>query len=112
MEATALTDIQIDVFIGIANRMVTERLGSEGLSADLLKDIESFLTAHLIAIGKERQAIDERIDNIQASYQGVFGEGLKSTTYGQMVLTLDTTGLFAKAGKTAATIRSIYQVDQ
>jgi len=92
--------------------MVDVRFSSSSLSEETLTDIETYLTAHLIAIGKERQALDEKIGDVQVKFQGQFTQGLKLTTYGQMVLTLDTTGAFANEGKRRVTIKAIGQVNQ
>jgi len=70
------------------------------LSADVLKELEKWLAAHLISITRERLTTKEGAGGAYVEYAGVFGEGLKSTQYGQMVLFLDTTGTFAAmAGK-------------
>ncbi len=106
---TALSSSEIEPIITIANRMVTTIVGSTTLTAEVLTDIETWLTAHLMAMGKERQAESERINDIWITYQGKFGESLKSTTFGQMVLILDSTGNFARASKEKAQIRAIPQ---
>jgi len=106
---TALTEAEINKIIEVSNRMVTNTLGSTSLAANVLIDIETYLTAHLIAIGKERQAISERINDIWITYQGKFGKGLEMTTFGQMVLILDTSGNFTKASKMKANISAIPQ---
>lgn len=107
---TALSDTQIGQIIEIANRLVTDVVGSEGLSSSALKDIETFLTAHLIAIGKERQPYEERIDEVWVKYSsGQIKEGLRSTTYGQHVLFLDSTGNFQKRDMKKASIRAVRQ---
>ena len=61
---TALTDPEIEAIITVANRMVTTIVGSTTLSSETLTDIEMWLTAHVIAIGKERQAKSERVNDI------------------------------------------------
>lgn len=108
---TGLEDQEILAIIGVANRIITEDLASAGLSTSRLKDIESYLTAHLISIGKERQALTERINDIWITYQGdfEFSNSLLTTTYGQMVVMLDTSGILGRSGKQKARIRSIPQ---
>ena len=106
---TALSDPILQQLIAIANRMVTNLLSSSGLAADVLKDIETYLTAHLIAIGPERQTEEERVLDVWVVHQGKFTEGLKSTTFGQMVLVLDTTKSFITASKQKASITAIPQ---
>ncbi len=106
---TALEDVEITSLIGYANRMVTNILGAEGLGADALKDIETYLTAHLISIGKERQATEEKVKDISIKYTGNYGAFLNMTTFGQQVLFMDTTGNFANSGKQEISIKAIPQ---
>lgn len=106
---TALENVEITSLIGYANRMVTNVLGAEGLGDDLLKDIETYLTAHLINIGKERQASEEKVKDFSIKYTGKYGEFLKMTTFGQQVLLMDTTGSFANSGKQEISIKAIPQ---
>jgi len=94
---TTLDDKHVDVYIGLANTMVTNTVTC-GLSAAVLKEIERWLAAHLITITKDRQTTEEKLGDAQAKYTGTFGEGLKSTSYGQMVLILDTCGQFGNLG--------------
>ena len=103
---TSLLDAAIDAYIAVANPMVTNTVTC-GLSAAILKEIERWLTAHLIAITKERTAIVEKLGDAQITYAGTFGEGMSSTPYGQMVLQLDTCGSFANVGKKAISIKAI-----
>ncbi len=97
--ATGLEDSEIQILIDLANRQVTSTLSSAGFTDAILKDIETWLTAHFISITKERQTEEERVDDIWVLHQGSFGEGLRGTTFGQMVLMLDTSGSFETASK-------------
>jgi len=106
---TGLEDDEVQLLMELANRQVTETLSASGLSVVVLKDIETWLTAHFIAIGKERQTQEERVDDIWIVHQGIFGEGLRGTTYGQMVLMLDTSGLFDVASKRKVKFHAIPQ---
>lgn len=106
---TGVAALEIEAIITVANRMVTTIVGSSSLTEEELTDIETWLSAHIIAIGKERQALSERVNDIWITYQGKFGEGLKTTTYGQMVLMLDSTGNFARAMKMKVQIDAIPQ---
>lgn len=101
----------MNALIDTANLMVTNILGDTDLGDTTLEKIECWLTAHLIAIGWERQATDEKLGDASIKYSGVFGEGLKSTTYGQMVLMLDTSGLMSKSIKKGASLRAITSFD-
>jgi len=108
---TSLSDTQISPYIGLANRMVTSLLGGEGLSDQLLTDIELWLTAHFIAITKSRMGEKEQIGEATIVYIGKFGMGFQSTPYGQMVLSLDSTGKIAATGKKAIKITAITSFD-
>ena len=94
---TELTNIQIIALIEQSNRIVTRLLSGEGMADDLLADIETWYTAHLIAVGWERQLKSEKVDDMWLTYQGKFGAFLESTTFGQMVLSLDSSGLFSNS---------------
>ncbi len=107
---TALGDTAVEAFIDIANPMVTNTVTC-GLAAATLKEIERWLTAHLISITQERMTTEEKLGEATVKYAGVYGEGLKATSYGQMVLTLDTCGGFANLGKKAADIKTIPSFD-
>ena len=88
----------VQPFIATAHTLIDEKLAGKGMSADLLKQIELWLAAHILAVTLARQAKSESVGGeYSVTYAGVFGEGLKSTTYGQMVLPLDNTGELAKA---------------
>jgi len=106
---TTVEDAKINAFINSANLMVTKYLGSETeLSAAQKKDIEMWLTAHLIAATLERQVQEEQVDDAQIKHQGKTGLGLDSTFYGQTVKMLDTTGILSsKLGKKQASVYAI-----
>lgn len=109
--ATALTDPQIQAIIKQANEMVTRTLGGEGMEEALLEDIETWLTAHIIAIGKERQVLSEKVGDIWLTYNKNPNGFFQSTTYGQFVLVLDSSGKFQQATKQRASIVAIKQIN-
>jgi len=79
--------------------LVTEIIGSNTTITDELKEeIERWLTAHMIAMTRERMAEREEAGSANIKYLGKAGMGLEGTPYGQMVLDLDTTGSFASLG--------------
>jgi len=108
---SALNDSEIEAVIEHANRIVTRKLGGEGLTSELLTDIETWLTAHLIATGKERQPQQEKIGDIWLVYNKNPDGFLKSTDFGQMVLFLDTSGKMGQAELKKARIKAIKQTD-
>jgi len=89
---TSLADATVDSYITGANLLVTEVLGSTSLPAELLEEIERWLTAHNIAMTRERMAKKEGAGGASIEYVGQSGMGLQATSYGQMVMTLDTSG--------------------
>ncbi len=103
---TSLLDAAIDAYIAIANPMVTNTVTC-GLAASVLKEIERWLTAHLISITQERLTTEEKLGEATVKY----ATGGKTQSYWNMVLFLDTCGAFANLGKQAASIKSIESFD-
>lgn len=89
---TDLTDAIIDAFISGATQLLNTKLADKGLSDDLMEEIERWLTAHMIASTRERQAISEKAGPAEQEFTDVYDRGLDSTSYGQMAMTLDPTG--------------------
>ena len=105
---TTQTDTIVDVFIGSANILVTDILSDQGLSSDLMKEIERWLSAHLLATTLERQTVREEIGGDTNEEYSKLGYGLDSTTYGQTVKVLDTSGMLAATiGKRKAIITAV-----
>lgn len=107
--STSLSESVLDAFITGANLIVTEHLGdSEELSSAQLKEIERWLSAHLLACTRERQAKSENVKDASISYMGDSGKGLDATLYGQQVKLMDTSGVLAEVvGKKRATLYAI-----
>ena len=105
---TTLERDELDAYIRIANRIVTNHVTC-GLDAATLRDIERFIAAHLIAITRERVGIKERLGEAEITYANTttFGKGLEATHYGQMALTLDTCGSLANMNKKAVSFKAI-----
>ena len=100
------TTINTVPFIIAANLLVTNTLGSTGLSAATLTEIERWVSAHLVAI-RVRQATKEKIADAEITFEGnqtSMGKGLLATTYGQQAIMLDTTGALSSLGKKKASI--------
>lgn len=107
---TALEDDEIDEMIRQSNLIVTRTVGNEGMNSDLLLQLETWLTAHLIAIGKERQPISEKVGDIWVQYQkSELKSFLESTTFGRMVLFLDSSGQFQASSMKRASISAVKQ---
>jgi hypothetical protein len=110
LDNTALSDTDIDAYIVGANALVNSVLGTG--TEDILTEIEKWLTAHMIASTRERQAIKEGAGGASITYSGNYDTMLSSTSYGQMVMTLDSTGLMAALGMKAVRIIAIKSFDE
>lgn len=96
---TPMSDPQLDAFMKSAVRLVQDELSTAGLAAETLDDIAKYLTAHF-ASAVTPSTLRERVGRDYEMWRtGEFGDGLKSTMYGQIVLTLDTSGILQSAGK-------------
>lgn len=105
---SSFSDTDIERYITAANAKVDNVLGSDTtLSDTLLAEIECYLAAHLIASTRVRQAEREEVDNVYIRYAGEFGKFLESTSYGQAVLMLDTSGKMASSGMKQAGLWAI-----
>jgi len=101
----------INTFITVAEEVVTNIYAGSTTSVTLLKEIERYLTAHMIVSTLYRMGKEEKVSEAQIKYTGEWKEGLSSTPYGQMLLTIDTTGLILKSGKRSASIRTVESFD-
>lgn len=108
---TELTSAQITARITYATTFVDDYLddGKKGLSEESLKEIERWLSAHLIAATTERPAIEEEAGPVRQRFSDIFTQGFNSTTYGQMAIGLDSSGTLAKMSdsKKPIVLRSI-----
>ena len=98
--STKLGEQVIEQYINSAG-VIMDMLKGHSLPAPLMKEIERWITAHLIASSRERQAREEGAGGAYVRYAGMSYSGLRSTTYGQHAIALDTSGVLATmAGKT------------
>ena len=106
--STTLTNEEITPFLTAANVLITDILTNEGYGNSLLKEIEKWLAAHLVAI-RDPQIEKEKIGEVDATYQGKTGLGLNHTSYGQQVMVLDHHGKLAEIAqsKGPAEVRTI-----
>lgn len=105
---TTLTDEAITPFLTVSNLLVTDILTDEGYPDALMKEIERWLAAHLVAI-RDPRVSEEKIGDVAAKYQGKSGLGLNHTSYGQQVMVLDHHGKLAEIaqGKGPAEVKTI-----
>lgn len=112
---TDLTDARVDVHIGMASRVV-DRLSHDCLTADILKDIETWLAAHYVSITDPKGRVYRRRlgDGEEHYFTAPFSYGkyLEQTMYGQAAITADCSGQLRKlVGKLPATVETITDED-
>ena len=113
MDNCTTSDAIVNTLIGAASAVVDKVFtGDFTMTTAMLKEVERWLTAHMIASTLSRTTSDEKLGDAQVKYTGKWGEGLKSTPYGQMVLTLDVTGKMAKTGKMGVSVYAIPNFDE
>lgn len=105
-------DATVELYIE-AGTLVIDRVFATNttLSTELLKEIERYFVAHMIANINSRNTIEEKLGDASVRFHDSKGEGLNSTPYGQMVLLLDSLGLMANMGKMAASIYAVNEFD-
>lgn len=105
LDDSSLSDAIVLAYIGSASTLVSNVLGS-GQTVQL-KEIERWLTAHMITVSRERMAKKEEAGGAKIEYIGDYGRGLDSTPYGQMVIALDQTGALALVMYRSAKVTAI-----
>jgi hypothetical protein len=111
MENQDLDEDVVASFILGANALVNSVFGATDIT-DLTKEIERWLTAHLIATTVERMAEREGAGGASITYTGKYGQNLSSSPYGQMVLTLDTSNQMAGLGNRNASVFAVPSFDE
>lgn len=81
-------------FIAAANALVDEIAGESGHDEPRLTLIETWLAAHFYTV-RDPRSTAERAGPVSANYQSAVALGLNTSHYGQMAMTLDTSGLLA-----------------
>jgi len=101
------TTIDTNAFIRSANLFVDNKLLNQGLSNDLLAEIELWIAAHFVAI-REGKVTDETMGDGKVAFERAkMGKGLEATSYGQQALVLDSTGILAQSGKKRGIIQVV-----
>ena len=112
MDSCTTSDTIVDTFITAASALIDQIFsGDTEIGDTLLKELERWLTAHLIASTIHRTASKEKIGEAELTYTGQWGKKLELTPYGQMILLLDTTGKMGNVGKAAASMYAIKSFD-
>jgi len=109
MDGMTVTEADVNKYIAAANTMVNTVLGTT--ASDLYTEIEKWLAGHMLAITRERVAKIAEAGTAKIEYIGKWGAGLQSTSYGQMVLALDTSGTFMNLEKKPAFLRAVQSFD-
>lgn len=89
--------INLAAFLRAANLLtnkVAENDSGSLLSSNDLKEIETYLAAHLYTF-RDQQYASTKSDDASDTYQGQTGMYFESSFYGQMAKTLDVTGYLA-----------------
>lgn len=84
--------IGLTPFITAANALVDEIAEKSGHDADRLQLIETWLAAHFYTV-RDPRPTSERASTIEVRYQSAVDLNLNTSHYGQMAMTLDTSGL-------------------
>ena len=111
---STVSDAVVDTYIIGANALITKIFENDGvITTVMLKELERWLTAHLIVSTIDRMAKQEKLGAAEVLYSeavvyfGVGSKMLSTTPYGRNVLILDFTGKMGKAGAQNATVFAI-----
>jgi hypothetical protein len=81
-----------------ANILVTESIANvdASVSADRLKAIETYLSAHFFIMSiREGALAANTLDDATERYHNIYGKGLNATWFGQQAVAMDSTGALA-----------------
>lgn len=110
---TDVDDLDITAFIKMANTYLNGLTWKSTVTEAILIDVETWLSAHLIAVSRDRTTIKEKVGEAQVDYVNEFDQGLKASPYGQMAIILDPSGtlLDLADSKKQATIQAVNQFE-
>jgi hypothetical protein len=98
--------ISLIPFITVAHSLVDEIAVSSGHDEARLALIETWLAAHFYTV-RDPRTTQETAGNVSATYQSAVALGLATSHYGQMAMTLDTSGLLAMLSQNKRRIATI-----
>jgi hypothetical protein len=104
---TTLDTADIEAYISTATAVLDNAYTGYTVSTALRKEVERWLTAHLIASTREQQLTEAKAGSASAKFQGKTGMNLYSTFYGQNAISIDTTGALAGLGGKTINITSL-----
>lgn len=93
---TEIETAVLQSFITSADVFLTTCGVSASAPTELSEVLVKWLTAHLIVSTIERQAILEKAGSAEQRFANIYEKNLFSTSYGQMVVQMDTTGILRK----------------
>ena len=92
-------DVDPEVFLSMADLLVTEQLSNAGMSEARLKLVELWLAAHFLTVVAEKGGLTRsRMGQSEDWFSDIYSTGLGSTRFGQTAILYDTSGRLAKAG--------------
>ena len=92
-------DVVLTNMIDTANLFVDTHIAASGLTDAILTKIELYLAAHFVALTEERGGLlESEFGDAREQYADVYGKGFGSTRFGQLALSLDSTGTLAGLG--------------
>ena len=113
MDNCTVDDSIVTIYIGVASTIIDELFATDTTTpAVILKEIERFYSAHLIASALDRVTLEEKIGDAAVIYSARMGKGFEATPYGQALLQIDISGKMANIGKRSATITAVKQFDE
>jgi hypothetical protein len=101
---SSLSNTQLETWAEAASDLVDEIAAADGsIADDRLRRIETQLAAHFASSQDQRIASTERASG-SVNYQGMTGEDLAGTKYGQTAKLLDPTDTLEHANKPTASL--------
>lgn len=99
---TVAEAVDYSLFIRLAGTVVDENLADqEDLSVQTKSDIQLYLAAHFATLSTQNGGVvREQIGQSAKTYRSIDSKylGFRTTTFGQMALALDTTGILVALG--------------
>ena len=109
---TSIDDqVILNSMITTASLLVDENVSAvtPSLSTALLKRIELYLAAHFVSLTEEKGAlIGEEFGDSNVRLANIYSAGYNSTRFGQMAVSLDTSGQLKSLG--APTLKATFRV--
>lgn len=105
----ALAEADVTPYLTSATVFIESVFADTILTDSIVSEILRWMTAHMIALSKDRVSKEEGASNAYIKWAGEWGKSLNATQYGQMAMALDTTGVLTDLGKQKSSAR-IYAV--